>query len=274
MLPSGHSDWPSGQTTLFALVILLNAWIFFDICITVLSPLEHVPSATSQVYPFGQQCTPSLQQTAFGRGQQPHWPEDNLQQVVPSGHSDRPSGQTTLFALIILFNAGIFFDIGIAVLSPFVHVPSATSQVYPFGQQCSPSLQQTAWGSGQQPHWPEDSLQHVVSPGHFKWPSGQTILFTWCLKVRDWSSSENVLVISCRSLFTPFIEVVGSVVESARMLWAPDEQPFPSGEHVYPRGQQCLWSAQHTASSNGQHKYPWSALQQVYLASENNSVSL
>ena len=152
--------------TLFALITLLSAWIFVDNGIVVLSPLVHIPSATSQVYPFGQQCSPSLQQTAFGRGQQPHWPEDSLQHVLPSGHSDVPPGQTTFFALTIFFKAWIFFDTSILVLSPLVHVPSATSQVYPFGQQCCPSLQQTALGKGQQPHWPEDSLQHVLPSGH------------------------------------------------------------------------------------------------------------
>ena len=54
----------------------------------LLLPCVQVPADTSQVYPLGQQCTPSLQQTAFGRGQQPYSPEESLQQVLPSGHSD------------------------------------------------------------------------------------------------------------------------------------------------------------------------------------------
>ena len=54
----------------------------------LLPPCVQVPADTSQVYPLGQQCTPSLQQTAFGRGQQPYSPEESLQQVFPSGHSD------------------------------------------------------------------------------------------------------------------------------------------------------------------------------------------
>jgi len=33
----------------------------------------------------GQQCSPSLQQTASGSGQQPQSPVDSLQQVVPAG---------------------------------------------------------------------------------------------------------------------------------------------------------------------------------------------
>ena len=54
----------------------------------LLLPCVQVPADTSQVYPLGQQCIPSLQQTAFGRGQQPYSPEESLQQVLPSGHSD------------------------------------------------------------------------------------------------------------------------------------------------------------------------------------------
>ena len=48
-----------------------------------------------QVYPLGQQCSPSEQQTAFGRGQHPYCPLDSLQHVFPEGHSDWPSGHTT-----------------------------------------------------------------------------------------------------------------------------------------------------------------------------------
>ena len=55
-----------------------------------------------QVYPFGQQWIPSEQQNAFGKGQHPNWPDDNLQQVFPSGHCDCPPGQTTLFNVIAL----------------------------------------------------------------------------------------------------------------------------------------------------------------------------
>ena len=41
--------------------------------LSVISPRwEHVPADTSHVYPLGQQCLPSEQQTAFGRGQHPH----------------------------------------------------------------------------------------------------------------------------------------------------------------------------------------------------------
>ena len=167
--PSGHSE-PSGQMTLFSLLSLFDAGIFCNIGISLL-PLLHVPVETSQVYPFGQQCSPSLQQTAFGSGQQPHCPEESLQQVFPSGHSDWPSGQTTLPSLTP-FDAGIFCNIGISLL-PLLQVPAETLQVYPFGQQCTPSLQQTAFGKGQQPHCPEESLQHVLPSGHSDWPSGQ-----------------------------------------------------------------------------------------------------
>ncbi|KAJ7375901.1 hypothetical protein OS493_038148 [Desmophyllum pertusum] len=38
----------------------------------VLNHLTHSPVWISQLYPCGQQCVPSLQQTAFGTEQQPH----------------------------------------------------------------------------------------------------------------------------------------------------------------------------------------------------------
>ena len=61
-----------------------------------------------QVYPFGQQWTPSEQQTAFGNGQQPYSPDANLQHVFPLGHSDWPSGHVTLFKEIALvFNKAL-----------------------------------------------------------------------------------------------------------------------------------------------------------------------
>ena len=49
------------------------------------------------------------------------------------------------------------------------HDPADTSHVYPFGQQCSPSSQQTASGSGQHPHTRSFVLQHVVLSGHDDW---------------------------------------------------------------------------------------------------------
>ena len=70
------------------------------------------------MYPLGQQWTPSEQQTAFGNGQQPHWPDDNLQHVFPSGHSDWPSGQTTDFNLIAM----LLVEAMITSL-PLLHVP-------------------------------------------------------------------------------------------------------------------------------------------------------
>jgi len=199
VLPSGHSDWPSGQTTLTSL-FPFNAGIFCNIDMSLL-PLLHVPSETSQVYPFGQQCTPSLQQTAFGKGQQPHCPEESLQQVLSSGHSDWPSGQTML-TWPFLCNAGIFSNIGMSLL-PLLHVPAETSQVYPFGQQCTPSLQQTAFGKGQQPHCPEESLQHVLPSGHSDWPSGQTTLLRLPLPIAaDKVTSNDTL--SASFLHVPF----------------------------------------------------------------------
>ena len=45
---------------------------------------DNLPPA--HVYPLGQQCTPSEQQTAFGKGQHPYSPDESLQQVFPLGH--------------------------------------------------------------------------------------------------------------------------------------------------------------------------------------------
>ena len=64
--------------------------------LAVLDFCEHVPADSSQVYPLGQQCSPSLQQTAPGRGQHPHSRSAVLQHVSLSGHVDSPSGHTTL----------------------------------------------------------------------------------------------------------------------------------------------------------------------------------
>ena len=165
VFPSGHCDWPSGHTTLLACrattLATIGTWTFL---------LEHFPLETSHVYPLGQQWTPSEQQTALGRGQQPHCPEEISQHVFPSGHCDWPSGHSTLLAC----RAAILVTIGTWRLS-LEHSPVETSHVYPLGQQWTPSEQQTASGTGQQPHCPEESLQHVFPSGHSDWPSGQTI---------------------------------------------------------------------------------------------------
>ena len=65
---------------------------------------------------MGQQCTPSEQHTAFGRGQQPYEPSLSLQHVLPEGHSDLRSAHITL-----LFIAGTCFEAGIVSEPSFVH---------------------------------------------------------------------------------------------------------------------------------------------------------
>ena len=60
-----------------------------------------------QEYPLGQQCTPSEQQTAFGKGQHPYSPDESLQQVFPLGHSDWPSGHSTLCKLKLIISFAI-----------------------------------------------------------------------------------------------------------------------------------------------------------------------
>ena len=68
-----------------------------------------------QEYPFGQQWTPSEQQTAFGKGQHPHSLDDNLQHVFPSGHCDWPSGHSTFFNVIALvFNEALITSLPLA----------------------------------------------------------------------------------------------------------------------------------------------------------------
>jgi len=75
-----------------------------------------------QEYPLGQQWTPSEQQVALGNGQQPYPPDDNLQQVLPDGQLDTPSGHTT-FGLVIKDVAGARFKAEI-VSSPLVQKPT------------------------------------------------------------------------------------------------------------------------------------------------------
>lgn len=51
-------------------------------------------------------------------------------------------------------------------------------QVKPFGQQCKWSAQQTAFGAGQHPYVPLESLQQVFPSGHSLWPSGHKTVLT------------------------------------------------------------------------------------------------
>ena len=114
------------------------------------SPLVHSPVPVWHVYPLGQQCTWSVQHSAFGTGQHPHCPVDSLQHVFPLGHSCVES-HLTFSTTTSLLSATSFVSQGIEVI-PFMHSPVPVSQVYPLGQQWTWSLQQTALGTGQHPH--------------------------------------------------------------------------------------------------------------------------
>ena len=59
------------------------------------------------------------------------------------------------------------------LVEDWTHLPPDTSQVYPLGQQWSPSVQQVAFSKGQQPT-PWAVRQHVVVPGHWE-PSLHTV---------------------------------------------------------------------------------------------------
>ena len=98
----------------------------------VLSPDLQVPAATSQVVPVGQQWVWSEQQTALGSGQQPYWPEESWQQVLPDGQDEVFPGHSTVAPTWGM--AAVFLAHG-KVLSPDLQVPAATSQVVPVGQQ-------------------------------------------------------------------------------------------------------------------------------------------
>jgi len=116
---------------------------------------ELVHASTSQIYPLGQQWTPSLQHLAFGIGQQPYTPGTVvLQQVFPLGHSLVPSGQITFFR----------------------HVPCSLSQVFPSGQQVVWSLQHTPLGWGQHEYVPFNDRQQVSPSSQMLFPSGQSTL--------------------------------------------------------------------------------------------------
>ena len=50
-------------------------------------------------------------------------------------------------------------------------------------------------------------------------------------------------------------------------------QYFPPDTHLYPLGQQCILSEQHTAFGRGQHLYPIVVLQHVSLPEQKDSPS-
>ena len=110
------------------------------------------PFSTSHVYPPGQQCLSSLQQTACETGQQPYNPECSLQHVLPLAHSCFLSGQSTAPEDSETGRAGDFTKVIIFCTSPLLlswHVPLEV-HVDPIGQQCTLSLQHTAWSKWQQ----------------------------------------------------------------------------------------------------------------------------
>ena len=147
VFPLGHSCVES-HLTFSTVTSLLSATSFVSQGIEVI-PFMHSPVPLSQVYPLGQQCTWSLQHSAFGTGQHPHCPEDSLQQVFPSGHSCMESHCTpSTFSDRI---ATSLVSHGMEE-SPLVHSPVPAEQVYPLGQQWVWSLQHTALGTGQHPH--------------------------------------------------------------------------------------------------------------------------
>ena len=122
--------------------------------------------------------------------------------------------------------------------SDWMHFPAETSQVVPWGQQCLPSEQQTALGSGQHPYPPEDILQHVWPLGHSEVLSGQMTFSTLAMAV----------VFVSMGTLTP-----------SDWMQAPAERSQEA-----PCGQQWTWSEQQTACGDGQQPYlPEFKMQQV-----------
>ena len=78
------------------------------------------PFSTSHVYPPGQQCLSSLQQTACETGQQPYNPECSLQHVLPLAHSCFLSGQSTAPEDLETGRAGDFTKVIIFCTSPLL----------------------------------------------------------------------------------------------------------------------------------------------------------
>jgi hypothetical protein len=133
VLPAGHSDTPSGQTTPFTGV----AGVFGNHGNDSV-PLLQVPAAVSQVVPWGQQWVWSEQQTAWRRGQQPYLPDARRQQVLPSGQVPCLSGQRTLPAKPLTSVMDLTGnDVGVAKIflikgsdfNPFMHWPDEASHV-------------------------------------------------------------------------------------------------------------------------------------------------
>ena len=83
--------------------------------------------------PDGQQCCPSLQQTASLKGQQPKLPSKSWQHVWDGAHLTAGSGQ------ILDFTPLSWMIIGAKGVSiSLMHLPCSTSHFKPCGQQCWP----------------------------------------------------------------------------------------------------------------------------------------
>lgn len=149
---------------------------------------------------------------ALGIGQQPYCPLGSSQQVEPSGHWDRPSGH--MIPVLLVLRAGIFLARGWVPVAVRQRA-WARSQEVPWGQQCTLSSQQEAWGMGQHPQEPSGIAQHVEELGHSKRLSGHR-------------TAPTALASDLR------------------------KQDRPSALQWKPRGQQWRPSPQDTASGNGQ----------------------
>lgn len=126
-----------------------------------------------QVEPCAQQWRWSLQQLAFGIGQHPRFPEPNPQHVLRLGqlwlesHLTLPQGSTCVSADSL--------DCHGMLNSPLEHLDELDAHLYPDGQQCWWSLQQTAFDIGQHPHVLSEILQHVLPLGHVLLESHRTL---------------------------------------------------------------------------------------------------
>lgn len=148
---------------------------------------------------------------ALGNGQQPYFPLDSLQQVELLWHWDSASGHWT--AVFIVSCEGIF-AMG-WVLVTVRQREWARSQEVPWGQQCTLSPQQEAWGMGQQPQEPSSIVQHVEELGQWNW-------------------------------------LLGHRMSSEGLVSGLRRQDHPSALQWKPCGQQWRPSLHDTASGNGQ----------------------
>lgn len=186
--------WPSGQLTSWSHCTSCTVWAGrLVIRAIALSRDKHLLCFRSHTVSWGQQCRWSEQQMALGIGQQPYSPLGSLQQVVSSGHWDRASGHRTeagraaergagdgrapspvpisLAPVRFLLRAGTFLARGWVPVGVTQRI-CTKSQAAPWGQQCTLSSQQEAWGMGQHPQEPSSMGQHVEESGHSNSPPG------------------------------------------------------------------------------------------------------